>query len=49
MLVDGFGLMIGGIIGANSITCFVESNTGVEAGARTGLASIFTGGWVGDG
>eukprot|EP01038_Epipyxis_sp_PR26KG_P009181 gene9181-12380_t len=43
MLVDGFGLALGGVIGANSITCFVESNTGVEAGARTGLASIVTG------
>jgi AGZA family xanthine/uracil permease-like MFS transporter len=44
MMVDGCGLWLGGIIGGNSITCFVESNTGVEAGARTGLASIFTGG-----
>jgi len=43
MCVDGFGLALGGVIGANSITCFVESNTGVEAGARTGLASIVTG------
>lgn len=43
MCVDGFGLMLGGVIGANSITCFVESNTGVEAGARTGLASLVTG------
>lgn len=43
MCVDGFGLALGGVIGANSITCFVESNTGVEAGARTGLASLVTG------
>jgi xanthine/uracil/vitamin C permease (AzgA family) len=33
----------GGAIGVNSVTCCVESNTGVEAGARTGLASIATG------
>lgn len=44
MLVDGFSLIIGGIIGGNSCTCYIESNTGIEAGARTGLASIFTGG-----
>ena len=44
MCVDGFGLWIGAIIGSNSITCFVESNTGVEAGARTGIASLVTGG-----
>lgn len=43
MCVDGFGLCLGAIIGSNSITCFIESCTGVEAGARTGLASVFTG------
>jgi AGZA family xanthine/uracil permease-like MFS transporter len=43
MLVDGFGLCLGAIIGSNSITCYIESNTGVEAGARTGFASIVTG------
>jgi len=43
MLVDGFGLWLGSIIGSNSITCYIESNTGVEAGARTGFASFITG------
>lgn len=43
MCVDGLGLWLGGIIGANSITCFIESNTGVESGARTGFASVVTG------
>jgi AGZA family xanthine/uracil permease-like MFS transporter len=43
MLVDGWGLWLGAIIGSNSITCYIESNTGVEAGARTGLASVVTG------
>ena len=43
MLVDGFGLVIGSIIGSNSITCYIESNTGIEAGARTGFASFITG------
>lgn len=43
MCVDGLGLWLGGIIGANSITCYIESNTGVEAGARTGFASVITG------
>lgn len=43
MMVDGSGLWLGAIIGSNSITCFIESNTGIEAGARTGLASIVTG------
>ena len=43
MLVDGFGLMLGAVIGSNSITCYIESLTGIEAGARTGFASVVTG------
>jgi AGZA family xanthine/uracil permease-like MFS transporter len=43
MMVDGLGLFIGAIIGSNSITCYIESNTGIEAGARTGFASVVTG------
>lgn len=43
MLCDGFGLMLGAVIGSNSITCYIESLTGIEAGARTGFASLVTG------
>jgi adenine/guanine/hypoxanthine permease len=43
MAVDGFGLTIGAIIGSNSITCYIESQTGISAGARTGFASFITG------
>jgi len=43
MAVDGFGLMLGAVIGGNSITCYIESLTGIEAGARTGFASVVTG------
>lgn len=43
MLVDGCSLWMGGLIGANSCTCYIESNTGIEAGARTGFASVVTG------
>ena len=43
MMIDGWGLWLGAIIGSNSVTCFIESNTGVEAGARTGFASVITG------
>jgi len=43
MIIDGMSLWIGGIIGANSVTCYIESITGVEAGAKTGLASVVTG------
>ena len=43
MLVDGFGLMLGAVIGSNSITCYIESLTGIDSGARTGFASFVTG------
>jgi AGZA family xanthine/uracil permease-like MFS transporter len=43
MVIDGFGVWLGSIIGCNSITVYIESNVGVEVGARTGLASIVCG------
>mmetsp|Transcript_42904 Transcript_42904/g.69604 ORF Transcript_42904/g.69604 Transcript_42904/m.69604 type:complete len:291 (+) Transcript_42904:238-1110(+) len=43
MCVDGFGLSLGSVMGANSVTCYIESATGIAAGARTGLASMLTG------
>ncbi|WP_042440250.1 NCS2 family permease [Streptacidiphilus albus] len=44
LLVDGAGGMMGGLAGASGNTVFVESATGVGEGARTGLASVVTGG-----
>jgi AGZA family xanthine/uracil permease-like MFS transporter len=44
LLVDGAGGMVGGLAGASGNTVFVESATGVGEGARTGLASVVTGG-----
>jgi adenine/guanine/hypoxanthine permease len=41
--IDGFAAMLGGFMSASSNTTFIESNAGVTAGARTGLASIVTG------
>ena len=35
--------MLGGFMSASSNTTFIESNAGVAAGARTGLASVVTG------
>lgn len=43
MAVDGFGVWLGAIMGCNSIAVYIESNTGVEVGARTGLAAIVCG------
>lgn len=44
LLVDGFGALAGGVTGSAPNTVFLESAAGVGEGARTGLASIVTGG-----
>lgn len=40
--VDAVSTIIGAGIGATTVTTFVESSTGVAAGAKTGFASIIT-------
>ncbi|MFC4000644.1 NCS2 family permease [Prauserella oleivorans] len=44
LLADGIGAVAGGATGASPNTVFLESATGVGEGARTGLASVVTGG-----
>lgn len=43
MAVTGLGLFIGAFMGSNSITCYIESLTGIASGARSGLAAC----WIG--
>lgn len=43
LAVDSFGAGFGGVLGASSITSFVESTSGAAAGARTGLSNIVIG------
>jgi xanthine/uracil/vitamin C permease (AzgA family) len=40
--VDGLGLCFGALIGANSLTVYIESVTGILEGGRTGLSACFT-------
>ena len=40
LTVDSAAAAVGGIMGASSITTFVESTSGAAAGARTGLSNI---------
>lgn len=47
LFVDGAGAVIGGTAGASANTVFVESTAGVGEGARTGVASLVTGGLLG--
>ncbi len=44
LIVDSLGAIAGGLGGVSSNTAYVESSAGVGEGARTGLASVFTGG-----
>lgn len=43
MLADAIATCTGAICGTSTVTTFVESSSGVAAGARTGLSSMFTG------
>ena len=43
LVVDSAAAAVGGVLGASSITTFVESASGAADGGRTGLTSIFAG------
>jgi AGZA family xanthine/uracil permease-like MFS transporter len=43
MITDAIGTCVGAVCGTTTVTSFVESTTGVAAGARTGLAAVTTG------
>ena len=42
-LSDAVGTVAGGLLGTSTVTSYIESTAGVEAGARTGFASVVTG------
>lgn len=44
LLIDSLAAMAGGLGSASSNTSYIESTAGVASGARTGLASVVTGG-----
>lgn len=43
LLADSIGTVVGSVIGTSTVTSYIESTTGIKSGARTGLASVFTG------
>jgi AGZA family xanthine/uracil permease-like MFS transporter len=43
LLADSSGTVVGSIFGTSTVTAYIESATGVSAGARTGLANMVTG------
>ena len=42
LLSDAVGTVAGAMLGTSTVTSFVESSSGVAAGARTGFASVVT-------
>lgn len=42
LLADSIGTVVGAALGTSTVTSFVESTSGVAAGARTGLSSVVT-------
>ena len=43
LMADSSGTVLGSLLGTSTVTAYIESATGVEAGARTGLANMITG------
>jgi AGZA family xanthine/uracil permease-like MFS transporter len=43
LLVDAVGTVLGAVSGTTTVTSYVESTTGIAAGARTGLSSVVVG------
>ena len=41
VLTDCFGTMFAAILGTSNVTTYIESSSGIEAGGRTGLTSVF--------
>ena len=44
LTVDAASGLLGAGLGTSTVTCYIESATGVSVGARTGLANLVTGG-----
>lgn len=42
LIADAFGTIFGALMGTSTVTTFVESSTGIQEGARTGLAALTT-------
>ena len=43
LLTDAGGTAGGALLGTSTVTCYIESATGIAEGGRTGLTAVFTG------
>ena len=44
LLADAIGTVVGALLGTSTVTSYIESASGISAGARSGLASLVTAG-----
>jgi AGZA family xanthine/uracil permease-like MFS transporter len=42
VMADAFGSFFASLLGTSNVTTYIESSSGIEAGGRTGLTSVFT-------
>ena len=45
LLADSVGTVCGSVLGTSTVTTYIESAAGISSGARTGFASVITGGF----
>jgi len=43
LLADATGTIVGAILGTSTVTSYIESSTGIQQGARTGLSAVVVG------
>ena len=43
LLADAVGTVVGAVVGTSTVTSYIESTTGIEQGARTGLSATVVG------
>ena len=43
MMSDAVGTVVGAVLGTSTVTSYVESTSGIESGAKTGLAAVVVG------
>jgi len=44
LLADALGTVAGSLLGTSTVSSYIESSAGIQAGGRTGLSSVFTAG-----
>lgn len=44
LLADALGTVVGAVLGTSTVSSYIESSAGIQAGGKTGLSNIFTAG-----